>query len=121
MTALLVALAGAAGALTRYGVGTVLGERDLPWATFAINVVGAFLLAVVLTAAGERRWSPEVTAAVSVGFLGAFTTFSTFTWEVLSLGRADRVGAAVLYVAITVVAGLAAAAAGLATGRALVG
>lgn len=121
MTAILVAVAGAAGALTRYGVATVVGQRDLPWTTFAINVVGAFLLAVVLTAAGERRWSPEVTTAVSVGFLGAFTTFSTFTWEALTLERSGRLSVAALYVAASVLAGLLAAGLGLAVGRALVG
>lgn len=119
MQAVLVAVAGAAGALSRYGIGSAVGERSFPWATLAINVSGSFLLGLVLTLARQRGWSPEVTTPVAVGFLGAYTTFSTFAWEGLELGRADRVAVAAAYVAGSVVLGLLAAAAGWGAGSAL--
>jgi CrcB protein len=109
---LLVGAAGAAGALARYWVGTAVGLRSFPWATLGINVLGSFLLGVVLGGPGANRWSPTATTAIAVGFLGAFTTFSTFAFEATTLVRDDRPGTALAYVATTVVAGLAASALG---------
>jgi len=114
--AVLVAVAGAAGALVRYGIASAVGSRGFPWATLAINVSGSFLLGLVLTVAQGRGWSPNLTTPVAVGFLGAYTTFSTFAWEGLDLGRDDRLGVAALYVAASVVLGLLAAAAGWGVG-----
>jgi CrcB protein len=116
---LLVGLAGAAGALSRYGIGLAVGVRSFPWSTLVINVTGSFLLGVVLTVATARRWSPDVSTPIAVGFLGAYTTFSTFTWEGLTLGRTDRLPAAVGYIVVSVTAGLLAASGGLAVGNAL--
>lgn len=119
MRAFLVAFAGAAGALTRYGIGSAFGERSFPWTTLTINVTGSFLLGLVLTMANERGWSPDLTTPVAVGFLGAYTTFSTFAWEGLDLGRADRVATAAAYIVGSVALGLLAAAAGWGTGSAI--
>lgn len=77
----LVGAAGALGALARYWIGTAIGVRSFPWATLAINVLGSFLLGFVLGGPGAGRWSPTTTTAVSVGFLGAFTTFSTLAFD----------------------------------------
>lgn len=114
-------LAGAAGALCRYGIGVMVGERSFPWSTLAINVAGSFALGVVLTVAAARHWSPEVSTPVTVGFLGAFTTFSTFAWEGVTLGRAERLAAAAGYAVLSVVLGLVAAVAGLRVGQSLPG
>ena len=119
---LLVAGAGAAGAVLRYGLGVMAGpvERGaFPWTTFAINIAGSLLLGVVLAVA-PGRWSADVTIAVGTGFLGAFTTFSTFSNETMALVRSGHAPMAAAYVAASVVVGLAAAAAGHAAGRALV-
>jgi CrcB protein len=113
----LVAVAGAAGALTRYAIATWVGPRSFPWATLGINVTGSFALGLVLTVAAARGWSPEAVAAVAVGFLGAYTTFSTFSWEAFSLAHTDRVLAAGLYVGTSVVLGLLAARLGYAAGE----
>ncbi len=120
MTALrvaLVGLAGALGALLRYWIGTSIGVRSFPWATLVINVAGCFLLGLVLGGPGTTRWSATTTTAVGVGFLGAFTTFSTFAFEAVELARADRLAAAVAYVSSSLVAGLAASALGYVVAR----
>lgn len=118
MRSLLVGLAGGAGALCRYGVGLAVGPRAFPWATLTINLSGSFVLGLVLTVALARRWPTELTTPITVGFLGAFTTFSTFAWEGVALSRGDRVPAAVAYIALSVVLGLAGALAGLRAGNA---
>ncbi|MDP8953807.1 MAG: CrcB family protein [Actinomycetota bacterium] len=114
----MIAVAGAAGALCRAGVNTVVGPRSFPLATLAVNVVGSFALGV-LVAWGSTRLSPEVLSALTVGFLGAFTTFSTFTFEALTLSNEGRTGVALTYVAVSLALGLTAAAVGHQVGRAL--
>jgi CrcB protein len=117
MTWFLVAVAGAAGAAARYGVGLAVGVRTFPFATFGINVAGSFLLGLLLTVGAAGRLSAQNTTALAVGFLGAFTTYSTFSWETFTLGRTDRLGLATLYVAVSLAAGVLAAAAGYRLGR----
>jgi fluoride ion exporter CrcB/FEX len=76
VTVVLVVLAGAGGVLLRYGISTGFHGDALPWATIAINVVGSFLLGLLVVA----HWaSPQTRTALGVGFLGGFTTFSTFS------------------------------------------
>lgn len=118
MTALAVGLAGAVGALLRHALGLLAGPTAWPWPTLAINVVGSFLLGVVTTW-GAARWPSVVTAAVGTGLLGAFTTYSTFSVQVVTLVREGRAGAAGAYVALTLGVGVAAAAAGIALGAAV--
>ena len=118
MTTLAVALAGAAGAVARYRVGVLAGDTGWPWPTLAINVVGSFLAGGMLALAATRL-SPTTSAAVTIGFLGAFTTFSALSVQTVSLVREGRAAAALAYVAVSVVAGLAAAYAGLQAGEAL--
>src|SRR5688500_5736514 len=108
----LIAAAGALGALARYGIGVAVGHRSFPWSTLAINIAGCFVLGVVVPTARTNEWSRDTTLAVTVGFLGAFTAFSTFGFEPQSLLRDGRAGAAAAYVVASVVLGVAAAAAG---------
>jgi CrcB protein len=119
MTWLLVGAAGAVGAVARYGIGLAVGPREFPFATLGINVAGSFLLGLVLTAGALGRLSDRATTALAVGFLGAFTTYSTFSWETFTLGRTDRLPSAVLYVALSVGLGLLAAVAGYRLGQLL--
>ena len=88
--ALAIALAGALGSLARYGVGRLtlsLWGEGFPWGTLTVNVLGSFLLAFVLTASLHNHgFLPEtLRVAMTTGFLGAFTTFSTFSYESLSM------------------------------------
>jgi CrcB protein len=112
-------VAGALGALTRYAIGQAVGVRSFPWATLGINVTGSYALALVLTVALRRHWPEHVTIPLGTGFLGAYTTFSTFSYESMTLLRTDRTGTALAYVACSVVFGVAGAALGLGTGRAI--
>jgi CrcB protein len=80
-----IALAGAAGTLARYGVSSlayrVCGE-NFTWGTLAVNVLGCFLFGWVWMLAEDRLViSPATRAIVLIGFMGAFTTFSTFAFE----------------------------------------
>ena len=104
MRVALVAAFGAAGALARYGIASAVGERSFPIGTLAINVAGSFLLGLLIGSGA----SSTVRIALGVGFLGAFTTFSTFAVEADGLERSS----AVLYVALSVGLGIAAAALG---------
>lgn len=104
-----VGVAGAAGAVTRYAIGLGISAQRFPWATLLINVTGSFALGFVLTFFAERHLSPTLTTAVAVGFLGAYTTFSTFAWESYVLGRTDRAGTAAVYIVVSVLGGLVAA------------
>ncbi len=116
VTALLVALAGAGGVLLRYGVSSAVHGDALPWVTVAINVVGSFLLGVLVVS----HWaSPQARSALGVGFLGGFTTFSTFTVQAFLDAEAGEVGRALLLIAVSLVLGIAAAAGGYYLGRAL--
>ena len=113
----LLAVAGATGALARYGVGQAVGARTFPWATLGINVVGSFLLGVVLQAA-PGRLDDDLRIALAVGFLGAFTTFSTFSYETVAMVRDGRWATATLYVVASVTSGIGAAALGYRIGAA---
>ena len=113
----LIGIAGAAGALSRYAIGVALGGRLYPYGTLAINVIGSFLLGFVLGGPAVSRWSETTTLVVGVGFLGAFTTFSTFTNETMDLLRDGRATTAFVYVFLSLALGLAAAAIGWTVGQ----
>jgi CrcB protein len=117
MRAALVAIAGAAGALTRYGIAVAVGVRSFPWTTLAINLTGSFLLGLLLTVGIEREWPENTIVPLAIGFLGAYTTYSTFSYETFTLFRADRAQAAVLYIGVSLAGGLAAAALGYVVAR----
>lgn len=121
MQTLWIALAGALGAVARYRIAVAVGVRSFPWATLGINLVGCFALAMLLTGPAADRRPMSVNITLSVGFLGAFTTFSTFGYETFTMLRTDRAGTAFMYVLASLIGGVVAAAAGYAyaTSRAL--
>ena len=114
-----VAVGGALGTLARYAVSRALAVDGLgfPWPTFAVNVVGSFLLGLLITVLVER-WPPTrfLRAFVAVGFCGGFTTFSTMVVEAAQRGQHGRAGLAAVYLAVSLIAGLLAAAAGIGAG-----
>lgn len=117
-----VAAGGAVGGLFRYGVARALpvGGGVFPWATFWTNVSGSLLLGLVVVLSGRRfpenRW---LRPFLATGVLGAYTTFSTLVVETDLLAGQGRGSTAVVYAAASLVAGVAAAWAGLLLGRSL--
>ena len=114
MTVVLVALAGAAGVLGRYGITQAFGAAAAPWSVLAVNVAGSFAIGV-LAGAGA---SEDVRLVAGIGFLGGFTTFSTFSLDVFADLEAGRPGRALAYVLLSVGLGIGAAAVGWALARA---
>jgi CrcB protein len=106
---LVVLVGGGAGALARYAVGRWASARfphallDFPWHTFGINVLGSFVLGLVAVVCKDR---PTWFFLLGTGVCGGFTTFSTFSVELLTMLEQDRPTAAAGYVAGSVAAGL---------------
>lgn len=95
-----LALGGVLGTLARFGIGGWVhtwAEASFPWGTLAINLLGSFLLGFALRGAELSALSPEIRGMITVGFCGAFTTFSTFTFETISLMQAGAWFRASLY------------------------
>lgn len=128
MIVLGVMVGGALGALARYAVGLLLrsaflgpGGVAFPLATLVVNVSGSFLLAFVSSVALRGIVSPQALVAVGTGFLGAFTTFSTFAFESDALLRGGLTWWAVLSVVGNLALGLLAIGAGRAVAGRLLG
>jgi|SRR5579862_4797139 len=118
-----ILVAGALGALARYGLDGFVSRRtsgSFPWGTFVVNVTGAFVLGLLFTALTDR-WSvsPWIRTSITIGFLGAYTTFSTFMLESYRLASDRALGLAMLNLAGSVVAGMGAVYLGVVAGRAL--
>ena len=109
---LMVMLGGATGSLTRYVVGTAIMNRvggSFPLGTVIINLTGSFLIGFLMTLFTERlNPHPNWRLALVVGFLGGYTTFSSFEWETLGLVRDGARWLGLLNVAGSVVLGYAA-------------
>lgn len=105
-------LGGAVGSLARYAAGTAIANRigaRFPAGTLVINVTGSFLIGLAMTLLTERLPHPNLRLLLVVGFLGGYTTFSSFEWETYStvrggspwLGLANVVGSVVFgYLAV---------------------
>jgi len=107
-----IAIGGAAGAVGRHfvnvGMVALLGH-GFPWGTLVVNIGGSLIMGV-LAHVMATSWtvSPELRALMTVGALGAFTTFSTFSLDVVSLYERGPIGLAAIYVIASVTASVAA-------------
>jgi CrcB protein len=107
---LLVVIGGALGAAARFGVGTWLGKAAFPYATTVVNVSGCFVAGLLIFYAIAEGWfGPAEKALLAIGFLGAFTTMSTFSMDVIDLVDAGKAWYASVYVAVNVLGSLGAA------------
>ncbi len=105
MIYLAVAIGGALGALSRFGMGQWLadsGYAHLHPATFLVNVIGALLIGILFVGAERFTLSEPARLGMSVGFLGAFTTFSAFSLQLLTDMQEGAVLRAASYAAATV-------------------
>lgn len=118
---LLIGLAGACGALVRYGLGGMVQRYSgatFPWGTLVVNILGSFLFGFIWSLAEQRLViSPETRIIVLSGFLGAFTTFSSFMFETSSLMGEGQWLLAGLNIGGQILFGLTAMFLGLAAGR----
>lgn len=105
-----IALGGALGAMGRYFISTWIyskGDFVFPWGTFAVNVLGSFILGLVYVWGTEKMIiSPNARAFLAVGFIGAFTTFSTFSLETLNIIKDGEIRIVLLNTVGSIVLGL---------------
>lgn len=115
MKFLLVFAGGGLGAMARYFVTTALAGRlgNFPLGTLTANLLGSFLMGLAVGFIAGRSSMEPFRLLAAVGFLGGFTTFSTFSAETLSLIQGGQIFSAAANVLVSVAAGLAACAAGL--------
>jgi fluoride exporter len=121
MTILFIALGGASGAVARYLVDGFVVERtgaEFPWGTFVINISGSFVLGLLYALAIESDvLSREVRAPLMIGFLGAYTTFSTWMLETWRLAEDGAIAFALANIGGSIGLGIVAVFAGLTVGR----
>jgi CrcB protein len=122
---LAVAAGSALGGVLRYYVGGSVLSRiatPFPFATFIVNISGSFVIGFFLTLAAERvNISPHLRLAIAVGFVGAYTTFSTFEYETARLIEEQRWMLALLNIVLSVVVGFVAVMGGIFAARKLEG
>lgn len=118
---LIIAVGAALGANARYWLSNWFAGRfgpEFPWGTFFINVSGGLVIGLVLTILSQRLVAdPTLRLLLATGFLGAYTTFSTFTYETIRLIQNGEIGAALFNAAGSVVIGLVATFGGIVLGR----
>jgi CrcB protein len=104
-----VCVGGALGSLARYSLGVWIYDRlgtRFPYGTFAINLSGSFLIGLVLTLLDDHAGLPTALRyAIPIGFIGAYTTFSTFEYESWTAVRAGEPAIALANIALSVVLG----------------
>lgn len=119
----MVGLGGCLGSVLRFWLGSYIGGKTgtrFPYGTFVINVTGSFLvgfLFAVLTA--RSHWSPNWRYLILAGFIGGYTTFSSFEFETLRTIQGGQVASGLLYVGLSVCLGLIAVWGGVIAGSAI--
>jgi CrcB protein len=120
--AVIVGLAGACGAVSRYLLGRFITERissQFPLGTFCINISGAFVIGLLFALASRKLISSTLQVTLATGFLGGYTTFSTMSWEGFQFVRGGSTSRSLLYLGGSALLGLLAATLGLLVGGGL--
>ncbi len=114
---LAVALGGALGALARFSISTYwlpVIPGKFPWSTILVNIVGSFLIGILYVVIVQKGlWSHQWRILLMTGFLGAFTTFSTFSIETVDLIQRSQITLALSYAALSLMGCVAASALGM--------
>lgn len=108
MTYFLIGIAGTFGAILRYLIGiSLFTNSSFPYATLSINLTGSFLLAWLTTRLFKKSTlPPSIATAIGTGFVGSFTTFSTFSVETFELFQNGDISLGVLYIFVSIFGGL---------------
>jgi CrcB protein len=119
----LIGVGGFAGAIARHLVDGAVAERTsgaFPWGTFVVNISGSFLLGLLFAVTADRAILPaEIRGPILIGFIGAYTTFSTYMLESWRLIEDGALAMALVNLVGSIAIGLVAVVAGLAMGRLL--
>ena len=122
-TIVAIGIAGSLGALARYGLDGLVSRRlpsQFPWGTFVVNITGAFVLGFLMTLmTGQLTTAPWLRSALMIGLLGAYTTFSTLSYETYRLLEDGALGLAAANLLGSCAAGLIAVYLGVVAGRTL--
>jgi len=120
---LMVGVGGCLGSILRFWLGSYIGNKmgsRFPYGTFVINITGSFLVGLVFALLTVKtEWSPNWRYLIPIGFIGGYTTFSSFEYETLRTMQDGRIGLGLLYVAASVVVGFVAVWGGMIAGRAI--
>lgn len=119
-----ICLAGAAGTGTRYLIALWAAQRlgsTFPFGTLIVNLIGCFAIAAVMHAAGTFTWSPTLRSAITIGFIGGLTTYSSFNYETTRLMEEGATGAAFVNAVATILGAFAAGWLGMLCARQFLG
>jgi CrcB protein len=123
MKYVMVGIGGGIGSVLRFWVSSYLGERistRFPFGTFAVNITGSFLIGLIVTLlASKADWDPNWRYLIPIGFIGGYTTFSTFEYETLRSMQDGKMLVASLNVILSVALGFAAVWLGTVAGRSI--
>ena len=119
----MVGIGGCLGSVLRFWLGSYIGSRmgtRFPYGTFVINITGSFLIGLVFALLTARtQWSPNWRYLIPIGFIGGYTTFSSFEFETLRSIQDGQIGLGLLYVALSVTVGFVAVWGSMMAGRAI--
>ena len=117
----MVGVGGCLGSILRFWLGSYIGEKmgtRFPYGTFVINITGSFLIGLVFSLLqAKTQWSPNWRYLIPIGFIGGYTTFSSFEFETLRSVQDGQFGLGLLYVGLSVCVGFVAVWGGVITGR----
>src|ERR1035438_2034728 len=119
---LFVGIGGCLGSILRFWLGSYIGSKmgtRFPYGTLVINVTGSFLIGFFALLTVKTHWSPNWRYLIPIGFIGGYTTFSSFEYETLRTIQDGQIALGVLYVATSVVVGFVAVWGGMIAGRAI--
>jgi CrcB protein len=101
----LVAFGGGLGSVGRYFISFVFATKKFPFATFSVNMIGSFLIGFLMSYIIKQANGQTWQMLLITGFCGGFTTFSAFSWEVVSMLQQQRYTTATLYISATLILG----------------
>lgn len=104
---LFVAFGGAVGSVFRYLVSFLFIAKKIPASTFAVNIIGSFLIGIIMAYITKQANSQTSQLLIVTGFCGGFTTFSAFSWDIVLMLQQARYFSAATYILATIIFGVA--------------